>query len=180
MTMIDLLTCRSDSSGKSPSMERWRSNAVARSSKRVLGNSSRSAVTRPRWRWASSGNAPRGIAPTSGGRSAARSDSASHAAWRSEPQWFATMPANRISGAKPVNPLTRAAMLRPIPWTFTTRRTGASSQRAISAVLPSSVAGSAPSKSPITPSTRAQSAFAVARSKRPRTWSFPAIQPSRL
>ena len=50
-------------------MGRWRSRAVARSSKRVSGSSSRSAVTRPRWRWASSGNAPRGIAPTSGGRS---------------------------------------------------------------------------------------------------------------
>ena len=77
-------------------------------------------------------------------------------------------------------PCTSAATLRPIPWTFATRRTGASSQRAISAVLPSSVAVSAPSKSPMTPSTRAQSASAAARSKRRQTCSFPAIQPSRL
>ncbi|MGC4000284.1 MAG: hypothetical protein QM767_23720 [Anaeromyxobacter sp.] len=61
-----------------------------------------------------------------------------------------------------------------------TATTGAPSQRAISAVDPASVAGPAPSKSPITPSTTATSAPAAARAKVALTASSPIIQPSRL
>lgn len=79
-----------------------------------------------------------------------------------------------------VKPLTMAAAERASAQQSSTSSTGAPSHLAICAVLPASLAPSRPSNRPMTPSTTATSASAVARWNAATFWPWSIIQPSRL
>jgi len=89
-------------------------------------------------------------------------------------------PATSSSGSNVSNPCTIAATDRATADASTTRTTGRPRSFDISAVDPTSVVASRPSKSPITPSTIARSASAHARANVARLAFGSSIQPSRV